>query len=511
MPDTSSLLFRPVALPFPAETVPQPVCDGEPGFVRLGEFAWRQAWDHVFESDRLPHSPYLNEGCRTNRIWIWDSCLMAHFARYSPAFPVEQTLDNFYDVMENRCSSGILVHHPDNPPLFAWTELLLYRISGAAERADRLINRTRSLERCYDWFENGDSGQLFDWAAMPRLAKRLRLGYMWSGLPSGMDNTPRGAGNHYDGILWLDLLAQQGLAALSIARLAEAVGNPECAARFLLRYEQKKELMQQYWDETSGCYFDRLISHGREFCRVLTPASFWPFLAEMGTPEQLEAAARTLTDDRMLGGVAPCPSVSRSDPAFDPAGGYWRGGVWVPTAYIVIKALEKYGCFDLARQLSVRLLRHMQRTFEEFSPHTIWECYSPTAPRPSTSKNGKFCRPDFCGWSALGPVSLLIENVIGIHQVDAVARRIRWNCPGTGRCGVRNLRFGGETVTLLHENGRLHVRCRSPFTLEWNGRDIACPAGSGEFGTSAQQHDFPAAAGRRHVDQPLVAGAAELQ
>ena len=183
MPDTSSLLFRPVALPFPAETVPQPVCDGEPGFVRLGEFAWRQAWDHVFESDRLPHSPYLNEGCRTNRIWIWDSCLMAHFARYSPAFPVEQTLDNFYDVMENRCSSDILVHHPDNPPLFAWTELLLYRISGAAERADRLINRTRSLERCYDWFENGDSGQLFDWAAMPRLAKRLRLGYMWSGLP----------------------------------------------------------------------------------------------------------------------------------------------------------------------------------------------------------------------------------------------------------------------------------------------------------------------------------------
>lgn len=363
----------------------------------------------------------------------------------------------------------------------------------------------------YDWFENGDSGQLFDWAAMPRLAKRLRLGYMWSGLPSGMDNTPRGAGNHYDGILWLDLLAQQGLAVLSIARLAEAVGNPECAARFLLRYEQKKELMQQYWDETSGCYFDRLISHGREFCRVLTPASFWPFLAEMGTPEQLETAARTLTDDRMLGGVAPCPSVSRSDPAFDPAGGYWRGGVWVPTAYIVIKALEKYGCFDLARQLSVRLLRHMQRTFEEFSPHTIWECYSPTAPRPSTSKNGKFCRPDFCGWSALGPVSLLIENVIGIHQVDAAARRIRWNCPGTGRCGVRNLRFGGETVTLLHENGRLHVRSRSPFTLEWNGRDIACPAGGGEFDTSAQQHDFPAAAGRRHVDQPLVVGTAELQ
>lgn len=36
MPDTSSLLFRSVALPFPAETVPQPVCDGEPGFVRLG-------------------------------------------------------------------------------------------------------------------------------------------------------------------------------------------------------------------------------------------------------------------------------------------------------------------------------------------------------------------------------------------------------------------------------------------------------------------------------------------
>lgn len=487
MPDTSSLLFRSVALPFPAETVPQPVCDGEPGFVRLGEFAWRQAWDHVFESDRLPHSPYLNEGCRTNRIWIWDSCLMLHFCLYSPAFPSDNTLDNFYDVMAgNGGSGGILVHHPDNPPLFAWTELRRYRMTGDLGRVRKLIAPDGALVRHYERVESFKAGERVPWGAVKVWAEKLPHGYLWGGLPSGMDNTPRGGGVPYEEMLWFDLAAQQGLAALSIARLAEAAGDNSCRERFLREYQLQKALTRSFWDERDGAFYDRRNTPGREFCRVLTPASLWPFLAEMGTEEQLDRMAEKLLDPALLGGLVPFPSVSRSDPGFDPHGGYWRGGVWLPLCYMGIKALEKYGRFDLARTLAERVLIHMKRTFDEYEPHTIWECYSPNEYLPSTSKRG-YCRPDFCGWSALGPISLLIEDLIGIYDISVPENTIRWRLSGPERHGVTNLSFGSGRVSLVAEEGRIEVESSRPLQLEVNGIPFACPAGRSEHRLRAQE------------------------
>ncbi len=483
--ETSSFLFEPTARPFPESGIPRVIYDRNPGFVELYNAAWRLAWTRVYESGHLPHSPYLSEGCRTNRIWIWDSCMMLHFSLYSPAFPSCNTLDNFYDVMAGRRGGGILVHHPDNPPLFAWTELRRYRMTGDLDRVRRLVGSRGALVRHYERVESFDAGKLLPWGAMPTQAKKLRHGYLWSALPSGMDNTPRGGGNHYDGILWLDLAAQQGLAALSIARLAEAAGNDRCRERFLREYRLQKRLTRTFWDEEDGAFYDRCNTRSREFSRVLTPASFWPFLAEMGTPEQLGRMAEKLLDPELLGGPVPFPSVSRSDPAFDPKGGYWRGGVWLPVSYMTIKALEKYGKFELARRLSEQLLTHMKRTFDEFEPHTIWECYSPTEFRPATGKGDRLCRPDFCGWSALGPVSLLIENLIGIHELSVPENTVRWRTAGPERHGVCNLAFGSGRISLIAENGRIEVEATRPFRLKVDGVRLECPAGRSEhrFGT----------------------------
>ena len=68
-----------------------------------------------------------------------------------------------------------------------------------------------------------------------------------------------------------------------------------------------------------------------------------------------------LKDDK-LGGMVPWVSVARDDEQFDPDGDYWRGSVWLPTAYMGIKALEKYGFFDLADKNAEAILEHMWRT-----------------------------------------------------------------------------------------------------------------------------------------------------
>lgn len=101
----------------------------------------------------------------------------------------------------------------------------------------------------------------------------------------------------------------------------------------------------------------------------------------------------------------------------------------------------------------------------------------PTAYRPSTNKVNELVRQDFCGWSALGPIALMIENVVGLVRMDAAEQRIEWLPGGSGRMGMKNLPLGGNRISLVLENDRISVDCIQPFRLIFRGRELACPAG----------------------------------
>jgi glycogen debranching enzyme len=171
------------------------------------------------------------------------------------------------------------------------------------------------------------------------------------------------------------------------------------------------------------------------------------------------------------------------DEAFDPdyqtKGMYWRGGVWLPTAYMATKALERYGYGTLADETAARLLHHIARTYEDYEPHTIWECYQPEAPLPATGKDNVYrVRPDFCGWSALGPISLLIENVLGFHTIDAPRREVRWRKHQPGRHGIRGLRFGEVATDIVAlDESTIEVHANAPYTLIINNRPYAVRPG----------------------------------
>lgn len=476
-------LFHPTQKPFPGNDLPEVIIESEPDFAELWHLAWKLGWEHVYESDQLPYSPYLSEGCGVNRIWIWDSCFMALWGCYAPdIFPVCNTLDNFYAVMNGK-SAGIKVHHPDNPPLFGWAELELYRHTGNRDRIVKLVE-SKVLQNYYRWREEKAlPGDFLPWGAMPVLFRCLKNGCLWSGDPSGMDNTPRGRGKYYY-LLWVDALAQEGLFAKDIASLCKIAGDDEQAKMFLDEFEKKKLLMQEYFDPEDGCFYDRHLARtGKDgFSKVLTPASFWPVFAGMANREQTRAMVEKLLDPDKLGGPVACPSVSRDDPDFDPRGCYWRGGVWLPVFFMTMKALDQAGENDLARKLSVQLLKWMKTCCDRVEPHTIWECYSPTEPMPANNKQDKLVRKDFCGWSALGPISLLIEDIIGIHGFDPEKCSLTWD-PGLpeGRLGIRGLNFCGGKIDLVRENDQLHICSTIPLTVYFQKRKLVCKTGGSIF------------------------------
>lgn len=479
---------------FDTTKVPTPIFDENPGYVELYWKAWEMAYDHVVEDPGVPHSPYMDEVCYDNVIWIWDSCFMTLFNRYAADdyFPGVANLNNIYMPLYDNADTTQSIWFADNPNLLAWVEWENYLMSGDVEHVKWLINEKQYLQQHYQMMETSKPGDSIPHSSHIIAHERTPYGYTGSNQIVGMDNSPRGRTYGESNILWIDTISQQALSAHYIARLAEVAGNDEVKTTYLGYYNELKSLINQYyWDETDGIYYDINKTNPLLKDKVKTVASFWPLLALVPNETQAEALLAHVNSPTSFGGFVDFPSVARDDPDFDnETGAYWRGGLWLPTAYMGIKGLENYGYFARADEAAEKILEQQYQTYKNVAPHTIWETYAPSSNSPST-EYGNIVRQDFCGWSALGPISLFIENVLGFHQVDAVNKVIEWRLHQEGRHGVTNFTFGNITTDIVVNDGIVTVRSDGAYTLNVNGIAMPVQPGVQSFDLSGQAVDSP--------------------
>jgi len=493
--------------------MPEPVYEAEPAFVDFYYKAWELAKGRIHETKGLPAERYMDEGLWETDIWIWDTCFMSFFCKYAPkSYPGIESLDNFYSlilqdgkfkpvmVKADNPYAGVKVGEltplavciADNPPLFAWAELVYAKQTGDRARLERVLKKEGLLQRCYDFIETVTPAWKGAGVHASICAEKTPDGYRWEGGRSGMDNTPRGrkgpsatATRPADrDLLWLDLLAQQALAADSIAQAYEIFYDKNGALRWRTKRDEKNALLNRlYWQEKDGFYYD-IFASTREPCKVTTVASYWAMMCGAASRNQAARMCEKIEAGGELavaGGVA---SLSTKDADFDPSGKYWRGSVWLPTNYMTVKALERYSRYDLAREIALRTIRHQLAVYRDCEPHSIWECYAPNRKAPGTNTDAKtLVAKDFCGWSALGPSALFIENVIGIREADAFANTVRWELPKDvkGTVGVKRYRFGKTTCDLLYDGKAVRVVSDAAFTLYVNGRAFGVKKGENIF------------------------------
>lgn len=459
--------------------------------VELYEKTWAIAADRVRKGpEGLPASPYLDENCYDDQIWIWDACFMVMFSKYAPAvYPGKQTLDNLYLPLHENVISPLRIHLRDNPPLFAWIEHDNYVFTGDKEHVKYVLEDKKFLQRHFDYFNELSYGNRQPAISPNPIFKEVVkdekgniIGHTWTGGASGMDNTVRGrdAGG-YRNILWIDAISQQALSALYIGRLCERYGLKSEKKHWMKQYKALKQVInEKYWDEQDGFYYDIHKETG-DPCRIKTPASFWPMLAEIPGKAQAARMVKYLENADFMGGKYPWNSLSRDDKDYNgKTGDYWRGGVWLPMVYMGTKALEKYGYYELADKLAENVIHQQLRTYHAVTPHTIWECYNPSADEPSTEV-GRRARPDFCGWSALGPISLFIENVLGFREVDALQNEVNWNLKEkNGTHGLQNLKFGEVITDIVYhaDTKKIEVKSNKPYTLTVNGKKHKISSGN---------------------------------
>ncbi len=494
--------------------IPVPIYDARPEYIDLYYKAWEIAHMHVRNIEGMPQDPYMDEAFCDTQLWIWDTCFMSLFCKFAPeVFPGVETFKNFYEVLYDGRSlpkvipserepewtgaipgvpSDIYIHIADNPPLFAWGEYENALISADTEHIKDILYNKKYLEKHYEWIEGLKSSETPRGVMSPTCLISEELGYRWEGGRSGMDNTPRGRDRAMNGkerpnnpsMLWIDAICQQALSAHIMEKLYLTVNDTENAEIWSGRYREKKDIINKYyWNAEDGFYYD-IDVNTHEHYKVKTIASFWTLICGAASRDQAKALLSHIEDPESFGGAVPLISLARSDRDYLPDGRYWRGGLWLPTAYMTLKGLSMYSFSREARAASMKIIDHMLKTYNEFEPHTIWECYAPEAAAPArVANNSEFARPDFCGWSALGPISIFIEYILGFSYINAFDGVVEWNIHDEleGALGIKNLRFGDTVTDITAKDGECTVVSNKPYTLKINGVSFSVKEGRDRF------------------------------
>jgi len=118
---------------------------------------------------------------------------------------------------------------------------------------------------------------------------------------------------------------------------------------------------------------------------------------------------------------------------------------------MVIKGLEKFGAYELARETAIRHLYYMLDTLhpEGTKRGSVWEAYKPSRDGPAEWPD----HPEFpiqlhLHWVGLSTVALMIENVIGLY-ISLPKKTVDWKVPTIEAMGIENLSLKRNMVTIL--------------------------------------------------------------
>jgi hypothetical protein len=482
---------------------PQPFVTGRPEYAQLYRFAWEQALRNIRETNGVVHMDTAWDPAR-NYQWVWDLSFVGLFCRYaSPSVPALAAFDQFYAFQRE---DGYIAMCYDfdtgtdvwperiNPPLFAWVEWEYYRTTGDASRLLRVVD---PIERLMDWIDRNRRvavGQYrkFVICMDPDIEDPPEAMLYWfnDGGASGMDDTPRmprfpEAGRFF---AWVDLSAQMALSFRSLSSIHKALGNAARAAEWNRRATELSALInQELWCERTRFFHD--LSLPANFVGHKTVASFWTILAGVCDESRLSAMVDHLLDPREFNRPVPVPSLSADDCNYTEGGVYWRGGVWASTNYMITRGLMRSGQGQVAHDLAVRYLDVLWDTYQKIEPHTLWESYAPEKPEPGLAAYTLIrVKPHFVGWTGIGPIAMLIENVLGLDW-DAPSGKMVWDVRLTAEHGIRQFRVapGCCADLICHQRSapdqpvRIEASSESAFDLEvrCGGRILhaAIPAG----------------------------------
>ena len=382
---------------------------------------------------------------QSNKINQFEAIFATFFLVYNSntkQYPAHAVLDNFYAKQEEDGAirgeyseaDGKPVINKKNPegllpPLFSWAEFNLYHKYGLKKRVKEIMPK---LEKYYNWLE-----QKF---------KRPNGLYSVPLAATSMENSPR-----LDVEYPVDFNSQQAINALYMSYLSDIINDKEKSYRYKRYYfSLKTRINSLMWNNTDGYYYD--LDKKEKQIKIKTIASFWPLLAELLNEEKGERLIQHLTNPKEFGLDNPFPTLSARDKNFDKAGCGYRGSIFPPFNYMIIKGLEKYQRYDLAYDFTLRHLYAIMdsaATSEDGKSELLWEAYAPGQPGPARwPKHDGFPRSRFLPFAAVSTIALVIENLIGL-SISLPRKTVDWNVSTIELMGIEDLSLKRNFITIV--------------------------------------------------------------
>jgi putative isomerase len=324
-------------------------------------------------------------------VWHWDQFFHAIAYRHVDTRLAEDQLRIIVDHQQSDGmfpdavhDEGLITHltlpveaDVTKPPLMAWAALKLYEVSNHLDFLDEIYE---ALLRSQDW-----------WTIYNRDERGL---YVYRHpFSSGLDDSP--LWDYGMPVASPDLNTYVYIQLESLARIADLLGDTESAAGHREQAQALVNLMIRHmWDKEKGIF--NALHEGKPI-PVLTPFNLLPLWTGALPEAMTRRLLAHLTDPAEFWPAWPMPSVSLSDPHFDPEQ-MWRGPTWPNINYLFIEALQRIGETDLAVTLR-------RRTLDLLMKHgDIYEYY-----HPITGENPPKAASIF-GWSSAVFIDLAIQE-----------------------------------------------------------------------------------------------------
>ena len=478
--------------------LPRPIYRDREDFVSLYYKAWKMAFQNVEYIDKEGWKNILTCMPGVGVMWQWDSCIMTFITNYANGtISALNNLDNLYMLrrkedgfmgMAYNLEDGQLTYGERiNPPLMAWAEWEHYLISGDTSRFERVLP---ALEGIYGFIEKN------------RRRESCKLYWFEDTGSSGMDNSPVSGypASFLEGsdTCFIDLACQQALSAKCLSLIFEKLGNGEKAKYYKEENERICTLInERHYSEKAGWYFN-FFQRGWEnervkFINAKTAAGFWTLVSGVAKGQRARSVVGHMFNQEEFYTKIPFATLSKDDPNYDSAGGYWLGGVWAPTNLAGIKGLMELGYYENATEAAYKILDGMCKVESDPAFGSIWECYAPDSYRPATTEYNTLCRDEFVGWSGIAPITMLIENIIGL-TFDATKNQVTFRLNSRKECGLENMIFNGNKISVVCTHyepfkGKtvIETKAEHPFKLKvevkylWYPVEIEVNTGVGRF------------------------------
>jgi neutral trehalase len=373
----------------------------------------------------------------------FESIISSFFLVYSNRnFDACKNIDYFYSKQEENgairwmydVSTDERCDISDNPeglgmPLFAWAEYNLYHKSANKRRIKDVMP---ILQKYMAWIDANFKQENGLYAVPLSVCEMM--------------NSPR-EGTYYP----IDFNACMAINASYMSALGDILNDKDLSFQYKKMYFSiKTRINSLMWDNETNFYYD--LDKDEKRLSVKTLAAYWVILAEIPNADKADRLVEYLNDPKGFGTEHPFPSLSADDPHFSESGNGFCGSVFPALNFMVIKGLEKYNQYEIAREYSIR---HLYFLLEALIPNNenqtgdLYEAYLPTKEgKASLEGNPAFPRNRYLITTALSTIALIIENVIGL-SISLPRKTVDWIIPNLEIMGIENLSLKRNLITIL--------------------------------------------------------------